>query len=176
MCSLQCFIAIIKCNLYIKIRKIVRDIHLWGIVNIAMTSLKTTQDTAKETTAGLEQPFEICFWSVQVCFLAQEDNSISLVTTVFPYETFKGTWRDRTPSREKQMFKPPHPPKLLKYVHPFKRMDKFFLASPVQLWSGSLASRAEKPSSLFANAVWLKVINLFLTPGKNLISAAFIWN
>lgn len=50
-------------------------------------------DTAEETTAGVEQPFEICFWSVQVQvrLLTQEDLSISLVITGFPYKTFKRT-------------------------------------------------------------------------------------
>lgn len=54
MHCLGCFIAIINCNLYIKIRKTVRPIHLWAIINMVMTSL-TTSHKLPNTSRPLKQ-------------------------------------------------------------------------------------------------------------------------
>lgn len=51
MHSLECFIAIINCNLYIKTRKTVRPIHLWAIINMVMTSLTTSHKLPNRSRA-----------------------------------------------------------------------------------------------------------------------------
>lgn len=51
MHSLECFIAIINCNLYIKTRKTVRPIHLWAIINMVMTSLTTSHKRPNRSRA-----------------------------------------------------------------------------------------------------------------------------
>lgn len=68
MHSLECFIAIINCNLYIKIRKTVRPIHLWGIINIVMTSL-TTSHKLLNTSRALKQfhSYLLNLFSISTC-------------------------------------------------------------------------------------------------------------
>lgn len=68
MHSLECFIAIINCNLYIKIRKTVRPIHLWGIINMVMTSL-TTSHKLLNTSRALKQfhSYLLNLFSISTC-------------------------------------------------------------------------------------------------------------
>lgn len=93
MHSLECFIAIINCNLYIKIRKTVRPIHLWAIINMVMTSL-TTSHKLPNTSRALKQfhDYLLNLFSINTCVFLGCAHSQGLESAAMP------SWMQRSPA------------------------------------------------------------------------------
>lgn len=153
MCSLQCFIAIIKCNLYIKIRKTVRAIHLWGIINIVMTSLTAAQ-TLPNVSWILKQS---CFY-LRNMFLISRGLSIS----VFLKWTYHRCFLFRYPKERMGSYEPAYRSFgciggmnwHLQRLHPFITISQ---ALPQPNFKGSLAYRSD------TNILWWKMHAFILT-------------
>lgn len=93
MHSLECFIAIINCNLYIKIRKTVRPIHLWAIINMVMTSL-TTSHKLPNTFRALKQfhYYLLNLFSISTCVF------LGCARSHRPDSATVSSWMQRSPA------------------------------------------------------------------------------